>query len=81
MVEDGKTGLLFAPKDAKGIADCVRRLYEDPALYAEISANARRTCETVYAPKRHYETFMQVYETVCARRGAAHIAGKGEKQV
>ena len=82
MVEDGKTGLLFTPKDAKGLADCVRRLYEDPALYAAVSANARKQCEAVYSPERHYETFMQVYETVCARRqGAARLSEKGEERI
>lgn len=82
MVEDGKTGLLFTPKDAKGLADCIRRLYEDPALYAAVSANARKQCETVYSPERHYETFMQVYETVCVRRqGAARLSEKGEERI
>ncbi|HEX5012274.1 MAG TPA: glycosyltransferase family 4 protein [Planctomycetota bacterium] len=39
-VEDGRTGLLFAPGDAASLADALRRLRDDPALAERLAAAA-----------------------------------------
>ncbi len=41
LVTDGRTGLLFDPHDAKALADCLRRLIEDPALGRRLADTAR----------------------------------------
>jgi len=39
-VEDGRTGLLFAPGDAASLADALRRLRDDPGLAERLAAAA-----------------------------------------
>lgn len=66
IVEDGKTGLLFEPKNPKQIADRIRKLYEDPAYCKELGRNARTKCETDFSPQAHWERFMEIYKSVTA---------------
>lgn len=64
IVEDGVTGLLFDPKNSKQIADCIRKLYEDPELCMRLGKQGRKMCETVYSPQRHWKNFMSIYEEI-----------------
>lgn len=63
-VEDGKTGLLFEPKNVEQIADCIRKLYEDPVLCEELGRNARKAAEEKYSPEAHWDTFEKIYEQI-----------------
>lgn len=60
IVEDGKTGYTFQPKDARQIAQCIRRLWENPERREEMGRYARKVCEEKYAPLAHWQRFMQV---------------------
>jgi glycosyltransferase involved in cell wall biosynthesis len=40
-VRDGVNGLLFAPDDADSLADCLRRIADDPGLLARLRAGIR----------------------------------------
>jgi glycosyltransferase involved in cell wall biosynthesis len=40
-VTDGRTGLLFDPRDAKHLAGCLERLIKDPALARRLADAAR----------------------------------------
>ena len=64
IVEDGVTGLLFDPKNSKQIADCIRKLYEDPELCMRLGKQGRKMCETVCSPQRHWKNFMSIYEEI-----------------
>ena len=64
MVEDGKTGILFEPKNEKDIADCIRRLYDSPELCRELGENARKKCETEYSPEQHWKRFTDIYNSI-----------------
>lgn len=64
IVEDKKTGLLFEPKNPKQIADCIRRLYEDPEFCAELGRNARKKCETDFSPEAHWNRFTEIYNGI-----------------
>lgn len=64
IVEDGKTGLLFEPKNPEQIAACIRKLYEDKALCRELGRNAREKCEREFSPEAHWNRFMEIYESI-----------------
>lgn len=64
VVEDGKTGLLFEPKNVEQIAACIRRLYEDPALCESLGRGAREKCEREYSPEKHWERFVTICQGV-----------------
>ena len=39
LIVDGENGLLFSQNDAKGLAECICRLMDDPDLYNRLRAN------------------------------------------
>ncbi len=41
LIEDGKSGIIVPPNNAKAIADQITRLYRDPLLCKKIGANAK----------------------------------------
>ena len=53
-IDDGRTGLLFTPKDAADLAAKIRRLWTEPDLAATLGRNARIQCEREHAPETHY---------------------------
>ena len=46
LLRDGETGLLVPNEDAAAMANAVRRLLDEPALAARLSANGRRLAES-----------------------------------
>lgn len=64
IVVDEHNGLLFNNKDTLSIANCIRRLYEDPKLYKDLSLNARFDAENLYSPEVHFTIFLNIYKTV-----------------
>src|SRR5262249_54561532 len=45
LLTDGETGLLTADDDDEQMVEAIRRLLNDPALAAKLSANGRRLAE------------------------------------
>lgn len=45
LVEDGTNGLLFTPSDWGALADCMRRLADDPRLRARLATEGRKAVE------------------------------------
>lgn len=66
LVEDGKTGLLFEPGNAKDLAKKMRWANENPDRMAEMGANARRVYEENYTADRNYAALMEIYNGVLA---------------
>jgi len=64
MVENGKTGLLFEPRNVEQIASCIRKLFENSDLCRELGENARKKAETEYSPTLHWQTFMNIYNSI-----------------
>lgn len=64
IVEDGKTGYTFAPKNRQEIARCIRTLYENPERCRELGRNARRAAEEKYAPQAHWQRFLEIARRV-----------------
>lgn len=64
LVEGGKTGLLFEPKNAKKIASCIRCLAEHPEKAQKMGETARKLCEEKYTPEAHWQRFLTIAESV-----------------
>lgn len=67
IVEDGKTGLLFEPKNVQQIASCIRSLAEDSAKTEKLGRNARRACEEKYGKEAHWQRFLEIAQKVGVR--------------
>jgi glycosyltransferase involved in cell wall biosynthesis len=61
-VEDSVNGFLYAPGDARALADRANRLAGDPQLRARMGAAARKTYEARLAPEISYRRLMEIYE-------------------
>lgn len=61
-VDDGRTGLLFAPGKADDLADKIRMLCATPGLAETMGRNARAKCEQEYSPTRHYRDLRQALQ-------------------
>lgn len=68
ILEDGQTGLVFAPGDAAGLAQSIRRLAGDQALFARLAANARRQVEEKFSFRRMVD---QVEHTLASAAAAS----------
>jgi colanic acid/amylovoran biosynthesis glycosyltransferase len=48
LITDGVNGLLAPERDSRALAECIRKLFESPALVERIRNQARRTVEERY---------------------------------
>jgi len=62
LVEDGRTGLHFAPGNSSDLAQKIDWALEHPAEMAEMGRAARKEFETRYTAERNYSLLMEVYE-------------------
>lgn len=77
IVEDGRTGLLFAPGDAAALAARVRWAVEHPHEMAQMGINARTEYEAKYTAEINYRQLMEIYERAVEIR--QRDRGKGER--
>ena len=63
LIEDGKTGFLFEPKNAIALADKARRLIEDDELRIRLGKAARVKVERDFSPKQHLEKLKALFES------------------
>jgi D-inositol-3-phosphate glycosyltransferase len=66
-VEDGVTGLLVPPADPLALRAAIERLLADPALRAQLGANARRRAEERYSWAATTESLLSLYAEVSRR--------------
>lgn len=68
LIEDGVTGALFAPDNPKACADALAKLLDDPSLWPERRATARR----YVAEKRNWQSnidrYLPVYQKLLLSR-------------
>lgn len=64
MIEDGQTGLLVPPKDAKALEKGILRLLEDSGLCRTLGENARQKAEAEFSMENNIKRLLAVYETV-----------------
>ncbi len=55
LVEEGKTGFLFPPGDARTLAGVLKKLTEDEALRERLGRKARKKCEAEYGVALHMD--------------------------
>ena len=67
MVDDGRTGLRFRPKDAGHLARQVERVLSRPEQRARMRREARAEFEAKYAAERNYGMLMEIYESALRR--------------
>jgi glycosyltransferase involved in cell wall biosynthesis len=76
LVEDGCTGFLFEPGDARSLADRLRVfLAMGDAERATMRRAARRTYETRYTAERHYTLLMELLTSVVRRPDPVGVGG------
>ena len=66
LVENGVTGLLFAPGDAADLAEKLRWANANPEQLAAMGRNARKHYEANYTAARNYQLLMDIYDDVLA---------------
>jgi glycosyltransferase involved in cell wall biosynthesis len=62
IVEDGKTGLLFEPGNARDLANKIRYLLEHPDLCRKMGKAGREKAMMMYHPEAIYAQLIAVYE-------------------
>jgi len=70
IVEDGRTGVHFAPGDPADLARTIDWTLAHPEAVARMRGEARLEYEAKYTADRNYELLMQIYERAI-REGAA----------
>ena len=61
VIKDGVNGLVFKSRDSRALADCLRRLMDDPALYATLSAGAEHDYTERFTAQNFAESVQHTY--------------------
>ncbi len=86
LVEDGKTGLLFRPRDVDQLAAAIDLLHHRPELAREMGRAGYRLVRERHSPQRHYERMIALYQELVHSRASenegrplhvAFIGGRG----
>jgi glycosyltransferase involved in cell wall biosynthesis len=62
IVEDGRTGLHFAPGDSEDLAEKVRTMLANPLKLARMRQAARQTFEQKFTAAANYKSLMGIYD-------------------
>jgi glycosyltransferase involved in cell wall biosynthesis len=62
----GDGGLTFPPGDAPALAQCLRRLLDEPGLIGELGRRARDRALAVFALDRMIEEHYRIFEKLCS---------------
>lgn len=67
LIEDRQAGMLFEPRRAAQLADCLRILISNQPLRQEVGANARRRVEATFSLRRMLSDYAELYLDVATR--------------
>ncbi len=70
----GDAGLKFALDDSGALADCIRRVYNNPSLVAPLGAAARTRALQVFNRDRMIQEDVWLYRAILARRGKVEVS-------
>jgi glycosyltransferase involved in cell wall biosynthesis len=62
IVEEGRTGMLFNPRDSEDLADKVRWAVSHPDAMCHMGENARCVYAEKYTPEKNYQMLLDIYE-------------------
>ena len=62
-VADGRTGVLFPPGDAEGLAAAVRRLLDHPHRFRDMGLAARESAVTRFSTAARLEEYLDLYRS------------------
>ncbi len=79
LVEDGATGLLFAPGDTNDLARQMQRLLADPDLALALGRAGKKRVDGEFTPDPHLEALLALMETVVRERGAGQSPAPGQR--
>lgn len=68
LVEHGRSGLLFDPRDQADMREAVGRVLTDPALAQSLAAEARQKARRTYHPEAVAKRHLEIYEEVLGMR-------------
>lgn len=71
LIEDGEHGLLFPPKDAKALIQCVLRLVDDPDLRQRLGQAAHRRVQRELTWEHNAQRVLDLAETTLERHRSA----------
>jgi glycosyltransferase involved in cell wall biosynthesis len=74
LIEDGSTGLLFAPGDADDLAAKIRQLQGDDELRTSLRIAARREYERRYTAEPNHEMLLQIYQAAIVSRTGTGVS-------
>jgi glycosyltransferase involved in cell wall biosynthesis len=74
LVDEGRTGLLFRPSDARDLACSVGQILTDPARLGQMRRSARERYEAKYTAAINYRLLLEIYEQ------AARIEASGSTE-
>jgi glycosyltransferase involved in cell wall biosynthesis len=68
LIEEGKTGLLYAPGNIGDLAETMSFLYSQPGLAAAMGEAAQEKIRERYSPEQHYSELLRLYEQLVVKR-------------
>jgi glycosyltransferase involved in cell wall biosynthesis len=78
IVDEGTTGLLFQPGDARDLAEKIRYLWDRPDLCRKMGQAGREKVLREYSLQRHYDRLVAAYERALRlAAGEYHAVGHG----
>ena len=79
-LEHGKTGLLFEPRSASGLADAIERFYHEPAFAKLLGEQGRKRVLTTFSIAEHVRCVEEIYERVLGARASSMTARPAPRQ-
>jgi glycosyltransferase involved in cell wall biosynthesis len=67
VVADGETGFVVPIGDVEALAECLRRVRDDPALHARLAERGRRRMREAFSTERMVDDVERVYEEILGR--------------
>jgi sugar transferase (PEP-CTERM/EpsH1 system associated) len=71
LIEENRSGWLFAPRDVGDLTERLARLSRDPALRRQLGAAARQRALDYFSLDRMLEDYRKLYLDLAERRGAS----------
>jgi glycosyltransferase involved in cell wall biosynthesis len=68
LIEHRRTGFLFEPGDANGLAEKMRQLADAPTLRREMGIAARQRVEKYFSLETHCRMLLNIYDEALARK-------------